>query len=111
MRGGGGYHKSHGQVSLSWWNSSYVPSDCWKMEVIYLACVCVFVCVRYVIKSRMMRWVGHVVSMGGMRNVYNFFTANVRDHLEDLGVNGKIILDWILGNRVGRCGLGLSESG
>jgi len=34
-----------------------------------------------------------------------------RDHTEDLGVDGKIILEWILGNRVGMCGLGSSGLG
>jgi hypothetical protein len=34
-----------------------------------------------------------------------------RDHLEDLGVNGKIILEWISGNRVGGCVLDASDSG
>jgi hypothetical protein len=33
-----------------------------------------------------------------------------RDHVEDLGVDGKIILDWILGKNVGSCGLDLSGS-
>jgi hypothetical protein len=28
-----------------------------------------------------------------------------RDHLEDLGTHGKVILNWILWNRVRRCGL------
>jgi hypothetical protein len=30
---------------------------------------------------------------------------NGRDHLEDVGVDGRIILEWVLRNRVGRCGL------
>jgi len=34
-----------------------------------------------------------------------------RDHLEDLGVDGKIILEWILGHRVLSCGLHASGSG
>jgi len=34
-----------------------------------------------------------------------------RDHSEDLFVSGKIILEWILGNRVGSCELDASGSG
>jgi hypothetical protein len=37
-----------------------------------------------------------------------------RDHSEDLGVDGKIILEWILGVydwKFGSCGLDLSGSG
>jgi hypothetical protein len=33
-----------------------------------------------------------------------------RDHLKDLGVNGMIILKWIL-NAVGKCGLDSYRSG
>jgi hypothetical protein len=32
-------------------------------------------------------------------------------HLEDLGVDGKIIIDRILGNKVGMCGLDSTGSG
>jgi hypothetical protein len=39
-----------------------------------------------VIKSRRMRWAGHVARMG-----------EVRDHWEDLGVGGRITLRWTLG--------------
>jgi hypothetical protein len=40
-----------------------------------------------------------------------FWWENVtgRDHSEDLGVDGKIILEWILGTWVGRCGLDLFQ--
>jgi hypothetical protein len=40
------------------------------------------------IKSRRMRLAGHVARMGQMRKVYNI--------LGDVGIDGKIILNWIL---------------
>ena len=43
-----------------------------------------------VIKSRRMRWSGHVARMGEERGVYR-----ERDHWGDLGVYGWIILGWI----------------
>jgi hypothetical protein len=46
--------------------------------------------------------------MGGMRNAYNILDG---EHFEDLGVDGKIILERILGNRVERFGLDTSGSG
>jgi len=49
-------------------------------------------------KSRM-RWVGHEVRMGDMRNEYNIWLEKLkrRDHSEDLGVDGTVILECILG--------------
>jgi hypothetical protein len=37
--------------------------------------------------------------MGEMKNAYNILVGNLkgRDHSEDLGTDGKIILEWILG--------------
>jgi hypothetical protein len=51
-----------------------------------------------VISSRRMRWAGHVVQMGQMRNVYKILVGKPggRDISEDLGVDGKIISDFIL---------------
>jgi hypothetical protein len=51
-----------------------------------------------VIQSRRMRWVGHVTRMREMRYAYTTLLENTRgrDHLEDLGVDGRIILEWIL---------------
>jgi hypothetical protein len=46
--------------------------------------------------------------MGEMRNAYKIF---VGDHSEDLVVDGKVILEWILGKSVGRCGMDASGSG
>ena len=47
-----------------------------------------------VIKSRRMRWAGHVASMGERRVYTGFRWANlrVRDHLADPGIDGRIIL-------------------
>jgi hypothetical protein len=49
-----------------------------------------------VIKSRRMRWAGHVVRMGERRCVYRFWWGNLResDRLGDPGVDGRIILRW-----------------
>jgi hypothetical protein len=42
---------------------------------------------------------GHVASMGEMKNTYHILVGKPegKNHLEDLGVDGKIILEWILG--------------
>jgi hypothetical protein len=50
-----------------------------------------------VIKSRRMRWAGHVARMGEERAVYRVLVGNrrERDHWGDLGVDGWIILGWI----------------
>ena len=45
-----------------------------------------------------MRWAGHVARMGGERGCIGFLWGNRRegDHWGDLGVDGWIILGWIL---------------
>jgi len=48
-----------------------------------------------VIKSRIMGWVGHVVRMGGEESYTGFWWGNPRDHSEDLGLDGRLILRWI----------------
>ena len=49
-----------------------------------------------VIKSRRMRWAGHVARMGEERGVYRVLVGNrrERDHWGDLGIDGWIILGW-----------------
>jgi len=43
--------------------------------------------------------VGHVASMEEMRSMI-FWLKNLkgRDHLEDLGIDGNIVWEWVLGN-------------
>jgi hypothetical protein len=51
-----------------------------------------------VIKLRRMRWTGNVTYVGESRGVYGILVENLRerDLLEDPGVNGIIILRWII---------------
>ena len=50
-----------------------------------------------VIKSRRMKWAAHVARMVEKRGAYRVLGGNLRerDHLEDSGVDGRIILRWI----------------
>jgi hypothetical protein len=47
-----------------------------------------------VIISRRMRWIGHVACMGQGRGVYRVWMGvpKLRDHWEDLGLDGRITL-------------------
>jgi hypothetical protein len=49
------------------------------------------------IKSRRIRWVGHVARLWKRRGVHGVLVGKPegRDLLEDLGVEGRIILRWI----------------
>jgi hypothetical protein len=50
------------------------------------------------VKSRRMRWVGHVAQMGDRSGAYRVLVGDLRDrdHLEDLGIDGRIISKWML---------------
>ena len=49
-----------------------------------------------VIKSGRMRWVGHLKCNGGSRGGYRVLgVMMIRSHLEEPGVDGRIILRWI----------------
>jgi hypothetical protein len=52
-----------------------------------------------VIKSRRIRWVGHVGQRGRGEACTVFWWGNLRerDHWKDPGVDGRIILRWIFG--------------
>jgi hypothetical protein len=52
-----------------------------------------------VIKSRRIRWSGHVARTVDIRKAYNILVGKPEEKklLEDLDVGGKIILEWTLG--------------
>ena len=58
-----------------------------------------------VVKSRRMRWAGHVVRMGEGRGVHKVLVGKPegRDHWGDPDVDGRIILRWIF-RKWGVCG-------
>jgi hypothetical protein len=66
-----------------------------------------------VIKSRRIKLAGHVARMGRGEAFTGFWWGNLweRDHWGDPGVDGKIILRWILRKWDVEHGLGRSGSG
>jgi hypothetical protein len=50
------------------------------------------------VKLKRMRWVGHVAQLGGeMLSKFCVEHMNRRDHLEGVGIDGRVILIWIIG--------------
>jgi hypothetical protein len=50
-----------------------------------------------VIKSRRMRWLGHVACLGEIRKAYKILVRKTEgDHMEDLGIKWMLILEWNL---------------
>ena len=63
-----------------------------------------------VVKSRRMRWAGHVARMGQGRGCTGFWLGNLRerDHWGDPDADGRIILRWIFWKWEGVVGTGWS---
>jgi hypothetical protein len=53
----------------------------------------------------------HIWERLEMYKIFWLVILKGRDHLEDLSTDGRIILDWIIGKQVRRCGLDSSGSG
>jgi hypothetical protein len=55
------------------------------------------------IKSKRMKWARHVARVGEKRNAYTVSVGKLerKNHLEDLGLDGRIILNWMLTNEFG----------
>jgi hypothetical protein len=54
-------------------------------------------------KSRRMRWAGHVACMGEERKLYRVLVGKPKgnNHSEDQGVGGRMGSEWILGDWLG----------
>jgi hypothetical protein len=65
------------------------------------------------IKSRRMRWTGHVARMGEGRKVYRGLVGKNegKDHLKDQGVDGRMGSKWTLETLVGGCKMDSPGSG
>ena len=66
----------------------------------HLSFIFLFVDVEIIVrmvKSRRMRWAGHVVRVGEDRGVHRCWWGSLRErgHWEDQEVDGRIILRWI----------------
>jgi hypothetical protein len=50
-----------------------------------------------------MRWTGYVAHVCERKTVYLFWRIKLRErvHLEDLGLDERLILKWILRNKIG----------
>jgi hypothetical protein len=62
------------------------------------------------VKSRRIRWAGHVARMGEGRNVYRE-SLKKKDHMKDQGVDGRVGSKWTLGRLAGGVGVGSPGSG
>jgi hypothetical protein len=64
-------------------------------------------------KPRKMRWTEHIALTGDMKNAYKIFIGKPEGKRprEDLGIDGIIIIEWILGKQGEKCELDSCGSG
>jgi hypothetical protein len=68
--------------------------------------------VIWLIKSRRVRWVGHVACMGEKRTTYWVLgNLKARNHFEDIGLDGRKTVKWIWKEEGGRAWTDWSASG
>jgi len=67
--------------------------------------ICVSHQVIWEIISRRVRWMGHVSGMGERRGAYTGLVGKpeLKNHLENISIDGRLVLKWILKKRDGWC--------
>jgi hypothetical protein len=65
----------------------------------FIVCILHGIFIVRVIKSRRIRWAGHMACMGRGEVFTGFWLGGpkLRNHWEDLGIGGRIALSWTLG--------------
>jgi hypothetical protein len=66
------------------------------------------VLVSWMIKSRRLRWAGHVASVEDRRHAYRvvWWRSCGNNHLQDLDIDGRKMLKWVLKNWGGEAWIG-----
>jgi hypothetical protein len=84
-----------------WYQAIYNAHECGIRLYVFMIYTPHQILCTWGIKSRTMRWAWHVAHKQEKRGEEHtgFWCANLReaDHLEDLGINGRITLKWNIG--------------
>jgi hypothetical protein len=90
------YYSSKSVFNMPWMSFNYETTHGTRNEIKLLGSITSII---RVIKARRMRWARHVARMGELRGAYKILVGRPegRNHYEDLGVDGRTTLRWILG--------------